>query len=619
MCGIAGYISTSNEIDPTSVDAVRRMSDQMQKRGPDAEGIWTSKGVVLGHRRLAILDLDRRSDQPMVAIDGNYAIAFNGEIYNFRELRTELEGRGVAFRTTSDTEVLLALYALEGERMLPRLRGMFAFATWSVRSNELFLARDPYGIKPLYYAQTESGLVFASQVKAVLASKLVSPSCEAAGVAGFYLWGSVPEPWTLYRGVFALPAGHWLRVRAGEAPEAICWNDIRTTWRDEPRKEAAIGDLQNRLRAAVTDSVRAHLVSDVPVCVFLSGGIDSGTIAGLASELGAQVEGITVGFDEFSSLREDETSVASAVAKHFGLRHHVRKVTRAEFEEDTPHILNGMDQPSIDGVNTWFASKAAAERGYKVALSGIGGDELFRGYTYMEKISREIKLGKAIATIPGALTFLKGPFAYLAKHRAQPKFKGVLEFIGSLEGAYFLRRSLFLPQELLFLMGKEMATEGLARLGGSPPGMTRANAVNDEAGVCLLDSTLYLRNQLLRDSDWASMHHSLELRTPLVDGALLDALKPFLPTLPSGAGKAMLANSPANPMPKDIINLPKTGFSIPMNEWLIGASDQRQWAANPLLAPAGTPWARRWAATVMGASIEHEQFTCCPEIEVTSH
>ena len=603
MCGIAGYVSTSTVNDPSSVDAVRRMTDRMRKRGPDAEGIWTSKGVVLGHRRLAILDLDRRSDQPMVAIDGNYAIAFNGEIYNFRELRTELEARGVTFRTTSDTEVLLALYALEGERMLPRLRGMFAFAIWSVRSRELFLARDPYGIKPLYYAQTESGLIFASQVKALLASELVSPSCEAAGVAGFYLWGSVPEPWTLYRGVFALPAGHWLRARAGEAPKAICWNDIRTNWRDESRKESAAGDLQNCLREAVTDSVRAHLVSDVPVCVFLSGGIDSGTIAGLASELGAQVEGITVGFDEFSSLQEDETNVASAVAKHFGLQHHVRKVTRTEFEEDTPHILNGMDQPSIDGVNTWFASKAAAERGYKVALSGIGGDELLHGYTHMRTIPREFRWGKAIATIPGVRRLLKGPCRLLAEHHAHPKFKGIPELMGSLEGAYFLRRSLFLPQELPILMGKEMAMEGLVRLGGSPPGMTRANAVNDEAGVCLLDSTLYLRNQLLRDSDWASMHHSLELRTPLVDGALLDALKPFLPAFSGGAGKAMLANSPANPMPKDVINRPKTGFSIPMNEWLFGAYDQRHWAANPLLAPAGTPWARRWAKVILGTTL----------------
>ena len=613
MCGIAGYVSTSNGMDPSPVEAVRRMSDRMRKRGPDAEGIWANEGVVLGHRRLAILDLDQRSDQPMVAIDGNYAIAFNGEIYNFRELRTELEAKGVSFRTTSDTEVLLALFALEGERMLPRLRGMFAFAIWSVRSRELFLARDPYGIKPLFYARTEGGLVFASQVKALLASRLFSPSCEAAGVAGFYLWGSVPEPWTLYRGVFALPAGHWLRVRTGETPKSVCWNDIRTNWRDTCQEDIAPNKLQERVRQEVMDSVRAHLVSDVPVSVFLSAGIDSGAIAGLASELGAEVEGITVGFDEFSSSQKDETHVAAAVAKHFGLRHHVRKVTRAEFEEDTPRILDAMDQPSIDGVNTWFASKAAAERGYKVALSGVGGDELFHGYTYMRGISREILWGKAMKTIPGALSLLKGTCGYLSKHFGHPKLKGMPEFIGSLEGSYFLRRSLFLPQELHLLMGTEMAVEGLGRLGGSPPGMIMANATDDEAGVCLLDSTLYLRNQLLRDSDWASMHHSLELRTPLVDVALLSALRPLLNAFACGAGKSALANAPARAIPSDVINRPKTGFSIPMAQWITSASDQRHWAENPLLTAPGTPWARRWAVTVLGATVERERVTSCVE------
>jgi asparagine synthase (glutamine-hydrolysing) len=259
MCGIAGYISGPNVINPSSVDAVRRMSSRMRKRGPDAEGIWVGKGVVSGHRRLAVLDLDLRSDQPMVTVDGNYAIVFNGEIYNFRELRAELEAKGVAFRTTSDTEVILALFALEGERMLPRLRGKFAFAIWNVRSRELFLARDPYGIKPLYYAQTEDGLVFASQVKALLASELFPRSFEAAGMAGFYLWGSVPDPWTIYRGVFALPAGHWLRVRSGETPKAVCWNDIRTNWRNECSGD--VTNLQHSVRQAVMDSVRAHLVA----------------------------------------------------------------------------------------------------------------------------------------------------------------------------------------------------------------------------------------------------------------------------------------------------------------------------------------------------------------------
>jgi len=581
------------------------MTDRMRLRGPDAEGLWVGNGVALGHRRLAILDLDARSNQPMVTIDGNYSIVFNGEIYNFRELRTELEAEGVVFRTTSDTEVLLALFAREGERMLPRLRGMFAFAIWDARSHELFLARDPYGIKPLYYTQTKSGLIFASQVKALLATGLTSTTCETAGVAGFYLWGNMPEPWTLYRGVFALPAGCWLRVRAGKPETPVCWNDIRANWRQEGHKQSA-RELQERVRQAVTDSVRAHLVSDVPVSVFLSGGIDSGTIAGLACELGASVEGITIGFDEFSSLHEDEVPVAAAVAAHFGLPHHVRRVSRAEFEQDIPLILDAMDQPSIDGVNTWFASKAAAERGYKVVLSGVGGDELFYGYALMKELPRSAMLGRAIEAIPGARSLLKAPCNYVSNGHGHPKFKGVPEFMASLEGTYFLKRGLFLPHELPILMGEERAREGLARLGGSPPGMAKANAINGAGGVCLLDSTLYLRNRLLRDSDWASMQHSLELRTPLVDAALLDALKLYHRGFTGGAGKRMLAHSPANPMPQSIINRPKSGFCVPMTKWLSAAADRKDWASLPLLAKPKTPWERRWAKLVLGAFIGSE-------------
>jgi asparagine synthase (glutamine-hydrolysing) len=602
MCGIAGFVSTEDSLEAPSQCAVQRMTECMRLRGPDGGGVWVGKGVALGHRRLAILDLDVRSNQPMISTDGNYSIVFNGEIYNFRELRAEMEAEGVAFHTTSDTEVLLALFARDGERMLPRLRGMFAFAIWNARSRELFLARDPYGIKPLYYGQLEGGLIFASQVKALLASGMVSTAIEPAGVAGFYLWGSVPEPWTLYRKVFALPAGSWLRVRAGTPQKPVCWKDIRSSWQEDSLKEST-PELQDRVRQAMTDSVRAHLVSDVPVSVFLSGGIDSSVVAGLASGLGAKVEGITIGFDEFSSLQQDEVPVAAYIAAHYGLQHHVRRISRAEFETDTPYILEAMDQPSIDGVNTWFASKAAAERGYKVVLSGVGGDELFRGYSYTRQIPRNVKLGKAVAAIPGARALAKTLCAYLAQSRSQPKLKGVPQFLGSLEGLYFLKRGLFLPDELPALMGEEMASQGLARLGGSPPGVDKTNATDGAAGVCLLDSTLYLRNQLLRDSDWASMGHSLELRTPLVDAALLDNLKPYLMGFTHGSGKRMLACSPKTPLPQDVISRPKTGFSVPMAKWLSVAGDQRGWADVPLLTPPGTPWARRWARTVMSSTI----------------
>lgn len=349
----------------------------------------------------------------------------------------------------------------------------------------------------------------------------------------------------------------------------------------------------------MTDSVRAHLVADVPVSVFLSGGIDSAALAGLAAGLGTQVEGITIGFDEFAGRHEDEVPVAAAIAAHYGLPHFVRRVSRAEFEQDIPRILDAMDQPSIDGVNTWFASKAAAERGFKVVLSGVGGDELFCGYPSFRQIPRAAALGRALAAVPGARALLNAPCAWLAQRRSQPKLAGLPMYMDSVEGTYFLRRSIFLPGELPALMGADMAVEGLKRLGGAPPGMIRAEARDGAAAVGLLESTHYLRNQLLRDSDWASMGHSLELRTPLVDARLLETLGPYVSGFTDGAGKMMLARSPQKPLPDSIINRPKTGFSLPMANWLANATDQSAWSSLPMLNAQGTPWARRWAKVVV--------------------
>jgi asparagine synthase (glutamine-hydrolysing) len=579
------------------------MSRRMSSRGPDAEGIWNGQDIVLGHRRLAILDLDERSNQPMFSPDRRYAIVFNGEIYNFRELREELQAQGEILHTTSDTEVLIALYARQGEAMLPRLRGMFAFAIWDGENRELFLARDPYGIKPLYYARTAKGFVFASQVKALLASGLVAGEIEPAGLAGFYLWGNVPEPWTLYKGVSALTAGSWMRVKGGEARSLVRWCNISESWNHEQMRYSA-DELQERVRNAVTESVRAHLVSDVPVSVFLSGGIDSGAIIGLISQLGAKVEGFTVGFEEFKKTNEDEVPAAAAIAAHYGFGHHVRHVTRAEFDQDLPLFIDAMDQPTVDGMNTWFASKAVAEHGYKVVLSGVGGDELFYGYLLSKEIPRDARRRGLVAAIPGARALLTKFVEALPSKRLHPKLHGLADYMGTLQGEYFLRRGLFLPQELPQLMDPEQAREGLERLGGTVAGIPRAEAVNPQGTVCMLDSILYLRNQLLRDSDWASMAHSLELRTPLVDAALLTALQPLHTHFKNGMGKRLLAKSPLNGLPEDVIHRPKTGFAVPMTQWLADAAGRQSWKHSALLSPPGTPWTRRWATMVVASFLE---------------
>lgn len=612
MCGIAGFVASDSDVSPEEVDGVRKMTSRMSSRGPDAHGIWLGDGAVLGHRRLSILDLDPRSNQPMASFDRRYQIVFNGEIYNFRELRRDLESRGESFHTTSDTEVLLALFARYSSGMLPMLRGMFAIAIWDTQSRELFLARDPYGIKPLYYAKTKEGFLFASQVKALLVSGLVAREVEPAGLAGFYLWGNVPEPWTLFREIRALPAGSWMRVRSTVAEEPVIWQDIREEWRHSNRSLPET-ELKDLVQQAVTNSVRAHLVSDVPVSVLLSGGIDSGTIAGLASQLGSKIEGITIGFDEFASSCDDEIPDASVIASHYDLPHSVYRLSRSEFEQELPRFFEAMDQPTIDGLNTWFASIAVAQRGYKVVLSGVGGDELFYGYSLMREVPRRARLGQFVTAFPGARPLLKGAFRSLEGDRWHPKLRGIPDFMGSIEGEYFLRRALFLPEELPMLMDAAQATEGLARIGGTPPGVGRADAVNPEGAVCMLDSTLYMRNQLLRDSDWASMAHSLELRTPLVDAALLDSLQSIHTHFTHGRGKRLLAQSPARRLPEQIVNRPKSGFTVPMTRWLSSAFQGFDWSQSPLLAPARTPWTRRWASAVITRYLESCKSPHVPE------
>jgi asparagine synthase (glutamine-hydrolysing) len=334
------------------------------------------------------------------------------------------------------------------------------------------------------------------------------------------------------------------------------------------------------------------------MCVFLSGGVDSAIVAGIAAQSGSKIEGITIGFDEFSGRYQDEVPSASSIAEHYGMQHFVRRISRSEFESDIPRIFAAMDQPSIDGVNSWFASKAAAERGYKVALSGVGGDELFCGYSNIQRIPRDVIWGNRIAAIPGLRSMLRLPFAFWAKNGGNPKFAALLNLIGTFEGAYFLRRGLFLPEELPSLMGVEMAREGLARLGGVPLGMTQAFARDGISAVGLLESTNYLRNQLLRDGDWASMAHSLELRTPLVDVRLLEALGPSVTDFKGGAGKAFLANSPTRPLPESIINRPKTGFGLPMAQWLSESTTCALRNNQSSMFATDKHWSRKWAVIV---------------------
>jgi asparagine synthase (glutamine-hydrolysing) len=582
MCGIAGFFSFQHGYRPPA-DLARQILDSMQNRGPDGRGTWEqpeSRALLL-HRRLSIQDLSESGSQPMHSHDGQLTIVFNGEIYNKTFLRDLVPD--YPFRGTSDTEVLLALYEKYQEEMLHLLRGMFAFAIWDERRRGLFLARDPYGIKPLYLATSSEGIWFASQAKTLLHVPGLDLAAEPAGHAGFFLWGSVPEPYTLYKGIRALRSGHSLWLQPGKDPKQAQFASLAATL-----AESAGADSPVSLSEALSDSVRAHFLSDVPVSVFLSAGLDSSTILAISAAAfpSASLNCLTLGFDACAGTASDETREAAQVACHYGVAQSTQFIGKADFASESLRLLEAMDQPSIDGVNTYFIARMAHEAGYKVALSGIGGDELFAGYSSFRQVP---KLVNAMRKFPAAhawgATLRRWSEPWL-KRLTSPKYAGVFEYGGTVEGAYLLRRALFMPWELPEIMDPELATMGLDTLSGSElenRELTTVRKLPLRAQICLLESTRYLRNQLLRDADWAGMAHSLEIRTPLVDFVLLSQLAPMLRSnLPPG--KLEMARSTARPLPEHILQRRKTGFFVPVREWIMESLDQqperglRSWA-----------------------------------------
>jgi asparagine synthase (glutamine-hydrolysing) len=566
MCGINGILRLSDAAPAIDRDELVRTRDAMTARGPDGAGAWIADDgrVALASRRLAILDLSVAGAQPMASEEGRFRIVINGEIYNFGELRRELEDEGVRFRSRSDTEAVLALYVRDGAAMLPRLRGMFGLAIWDDREKSLLLARDPLGIKPLYLSTEGGCLRFASQVKALERGGAISMATDPAGVAGFLLWGSVPEPLTIRQAVRALPAGHFLLVRDGRIgePVAIGAPDLTAM---EPATPATAAD-------AVEDSVRAHLVSDVPVAVFLSAGLDSGLIAALARRhLPEPPVTFTLRFDELAGTPADEAPLAAEVARRLGTRHVERRVGRADFAALWPGALAAMDQPSIDGFNSYVVSREAHEAGLKVVLSGLGGDELFGSYPSFAGIPRLERAARRMGRLPGLGALW--PAAARALAPGLPKLAGVLRYGRTLPGAYFLRRGLFLPEELPALMGRDAAAEALSRYdpvadGARALAEASGRAADGWTAVHILETARYMRNQLLRDADWASMAWSVELRVPLVDAWLRARLAAggFEPA--RGEGKAALVRRAAPELPEEVLARPKSGFYIPVAEWM---------------------------------------------------
>jgi len=574
MCGLTAIFSYGDNAPNVDEAELMRMREAMIARGPDGAGSWISADnrVGLAHRRLAIIDVGPTGAQPMALADdaGNISlqISYNGEIYNFKQLRAELMAEGRKFTTQSDTEVLLHLYDRDGVDMLRQLRGMFAFALWDETKQGMLLARDPYGIKPLYYADDGGTLRVASQVKALQAGGAISSAPNPAGHVGFFTLGYVPEPHTMFKDIKSLTAGSSLWIDKTGAKVEHKYFDL--TWEMAVLEESNRQASAEELRAALTESIEFHLVSDVPVGVFLSAGLDSASIMALTSEVsGSQMETMTLRFDEFSGGSLDEAPLAGEIAALYKTRHLTRTVKGSDFHADKERLLAAMDQPSIDGVNTYFVAKEAAAMGLKVALSGLGGDELFGGYDSFRQVPSLVNgLGwvPGIRTLGAGFRMLSGP---LLRHLTSPKYASLFEYSADYGSAYLLRRGLFLPWELPQFLDTELVRDGwrelnlLNNLNTTISGIKKSNNK-----VSLLESAFYMRNQLLRDSDWAGMAHSLEIRTPLVDATL------FTKLAARGFSKIDMARSPATALPKNVLNRPKTGFYIPVREWLQGDESQ---------------------------------------------
>jgi asparagine synthase (glutamine-hydrolysing) len=612
MCGIAGVFAYADAASSVDAGELLRMRDAMKSRGPDGEGLWLSPSgrAGLAHRRLAVIDLAATGAQPMVSHDGALRIVFNGEIYNYRELRRQLEQEGCRLRSQSDTEVLLELYARHGASMLTRLRGMFAFAIWDSRSESFFLARDAFGIKPLYIANNGATLRFASQVQALMASGAILATEEAAGYVGFLMWGFVPEPFTLFREIRAVPAGTWLRIERGGREQAGTFFALREEiLAAEADSLSPDRDEADVIRHALSDTIEHHLVSDVPVGLFLSSGVDSCVVAKLASEkVGGNLHSLTLGFSEFKNTGNDETVLAARVAADLGIKHSTCWTSRDEVAAALPQFLESMDQPSMDGLNTWLVSRAAANAGIKVALSGLGGDEVFAGYpsfTQVPRMARWLRRAGGHARLSRTLRRLVEPM--LAPF-ASPKYAGLAEYGHTMSGAYLLRRALYMPWELERVFSPAFLKRGLLDLETTSRLAQCVMGVRSERlTVSALELEWYLRSQLLRDADWAGMAHSIEIRVPFVDVPLFRTVARLVAHDRAPAKKDLLESVDGS-LPTILATRPKTGFNVPIRAWFgatagQGASERglRPWAKHVLHKWPMPPGAERFPALQPGA------------------
>ncbi len=566
MCGIAGIlVADDSHHEPNALAA--RMQSKLLHRGPDDRGLYLSqqRSCALAHTRLAVLDLTSAGRQPMSLADGRYTIVFNGEIYNYRELRQELAQSGEQFFSRTDTEVILRLFARLGAESFDRLRGMFALGIWDEQSQRLIIARDRFGIKPLYYYASGAAFLYASEVRALLASDLVARKLDCAGLAAYLRFGSLQDPLTLIDGVKMLLPGHYLiaeraagAIQVSETAFAHQLSSAGERTEQRDRKNAAAG-----LRQILEDSVRSHLVSDVPLGVFLSGGIDSSALVALLKQVGQVGNDAPKTFSViFSEGDFSEAKHARLVAETFATDHREILLTEDRLQSLVPAAIAAMDQPTMDGINTYVVANAVKEAGVTVALSGLGGDELFAGYPSFRR-ARHLKKLAAIPQSVRESAAVLGHAAFNGSSRRQ-KFWRMLESDCSARAAYTISRELFTSAEIhALLSGADGGQETQSTNG-------RADIVN---AVSLYELQGYMANTLLRDTDQMSMAHALEVRVPFVDAAVVD----YVFGLPGNwkidrqRPKPLLLDALEDQLPESVWRRPKMGFTLPFERWMLSS------------------------------------------------
>jgi len=626
------------------------MAAAMDHRGPDEDGFLANDerapGAALGMRRLSIIDL-AGGHQPIWNEARNVAVVFNGELYNYRELRERLSLAGHRFSTNSDTEILVHGWEEWGEDQLGELRGMFAFALLDLRKHfatvpVLFLARDPLGIKPLYYSQTPQGFAFASELRALLASQAVERKLSPDALTSYLLFGSVSEPVTLVDGAFSVPPGHALLLHL---PDRRRTPRVRPWW--DPTRSSAARDLKRprdfasasaRLRTLLEDAVRAHLIADVPVGLFLSSGLDSSAIAVLAGRAQQGIQSFTLTFPDTAY---DEGPLARLVAQRAGTHHTEVPLQGRDMLARVDEAVGALDQPTMDGINTYFVSWAAREVGLKVALSGLGSDELFGGYRTFADTPKLVRLEVVSRFLPGAFRRISAPLvnSFLARNGsvdAARKASDAWLMPDVFPHPYFFTRLLFPPSEV-----SRLADAHYRKSSVSSDGVTleptwlawlertadQAQALEPIAGISWLEMRTYMTSTLLRDTDGVSMARSLEVRVPFLDTPVVE----FVSALPDaarvepGVSKGLLRAALAGLLPAEILGQKKRTFTLPWEEWLRSSLKARVEASLRELAPAlqgqlrpegvrrvwdnfqggRTTWSRPWSLYVLNEWCRH--------------